>query len=110
MTCGWRSFISPRHAAPNVPPTLLVDVREQNPFNFTRFRGWFAGIEKRDLREGTRWFISVPSSVLPLARAQRLQAGPVRQQRVYGCLSYRSNFEAIRSSIAVSVQLRCNSR
>ncbi len=27
--------------------TLLVDTREQNPFNFARFRGWFAGIEKR---------------------------------------------------------------
>jgi hypothetical protein len=25
-------------------PTLLVDSREQNPFNFSRFKGWFAGI------------------------------------------------------------------
>lgn len=24
-------------------PTLLVDTREQNPFNFSRFQGWFAG-------------------------------------------------------------------
>jgi hypothetical protein len=24
-------------------PTLLVDSREQNPFNFSRFQGWFAG-------------------------------------------------------------------
>ena len=28
-------------------PTLLVDTREQNPFNFSRFRGWFAGVEKK---------------------------------------------------------------
>jgi len=33
-------------------PTLLVDTREQNPFNFSRFRGWFAGIEKRALPLG----------------------------------------------------------
>jgi hypothetical protein len=28
-------------------PTLLVDTREQNSFNFSRFQGWFAGIEKK---------------------------------------------------------------
>ena len=33
-------------------PTLLVDTREQNPFNFSRFRGWFAGIERRALALG----------------------------------------------------------
>jgi len=33
-------------------PTLLVDTREQNPFNFSRFRGWFAGIERRALPLG----------------------------------------------------------
>jgi ERCC4-type nuclease len=33
-------------------PTLLVDTREQNPFNFTRFRGWFAGIERKALSLG----------------------------------------------------------
>ena len=32
--------------------TLLVDTREQHPFNFARFRGWFAGIEKRALPLG----------------------------------------------------------
>ena len=32
--------------------TLLVDTREQNPFNFSRFGGWFAGIEKRALPLG----------------------------------------------------------
>jgi ERCC4-type nuclease len=31
---------------------VLVDTREQNPFNFSRFRGWFAGIEKRALALG----------------------------------------------------------
>jgi len=30
-------------------PTLLVNTREQNPFNFSGFKGWFAGIEKRAL-------------------------------------------------------------
>jgi ERCC4-type nuclease len=30
-------------------PTLLVDTREQNPLNFSRFSGWFAGIEKKAL-------------------------------------------------------------
>ncbi|MGH9729455.1 MAG: hypothetical protein ACRD4V_12810 [Candidatus Acidiferrales bacterium] len=29
--------------------TVLVDSREQNPFDFTRFKGWFAGIEKKAL-------------------------------------------------------------
>lgn len=33
-------------------PTLLVDSREQNPFNFARFKGWFAGIEKKALALG----------------------------------------------------------
>jgi len=28
-------------------PVLVVDTREQNPFNFSRFEGWFAGIETR---------------------------------------------------------------
>jgi hypothetical protein len=32
--------------------TLLVDTREQNPFNFSRFKGWFAGIEKKALPLG----------------------------------------------------------
>ncbi len=31
---------------------LLVDTREQNPFNFLRFRGWFAGIERKALSLG----------------------------------------------------------
>jgi hypothetical protein len=31
-------------------PTLLVDTREQNPFNFSRFRGCFAGIENKALQ------------------------------------------------------------
>ena len=30
-------------------PVLVVDTREQNPFSFERFRGWFSGIEKRPL-------------------------------------------------------------
>jgi ERCC4-type nuclease len=33
-------------------PVILVDTREQNPFNFSRFEGWFAGIEKRALLLG----------------------------------------------------------
>jgi hypothetical protein len=36
--------------------TVLVDTREQNPFNFSRFKGWFAGIEKKAL---TLWDYSV---------------------------------------------------
>jgi ERCC4-type nuclease len=33
-------------------PVVLVDTREQNPFSFERFRGWFAAIEKRTLKLG----------------------------------------------------------
>jgi ERCC4-type nuclease len=33
-------------------PVILVDTREQTPFDFSRFEGWFAGIEKRALRVG----------------------------------------------------------
>lgn len=33
-------------------PVLLVDTREQNPFDFSRFDGWFAGIEKKALPLG----------------------------------------------------------
>jgi ERCC4-type nuclease len=33
-------------------PTIVVDTREQNPFSFERFSGWFSGIEKRALEIG----------------------------------------------------------
>ncbi len=33
-------------------PVLLVDTREQNLFDFSRFEGWFAGIEKKALKLG----------------------------------------------------------
>jgi ERCC4-type nuclease len=33
-------------------PVLIVDSREQNPFSFARFRGWFAGVERRPLSLG----------------------------------------------------------
>jgi ERCC4-type nuclease len=33
-------------------PVFLVDTREQNPFDFSRFEGWFAGIEKKALKVG----------------------------------------------------------
>lgn len=37
----------------NTPrPTVVIDTREQNPFDFCRFRGWFSGIEKRALKLG----------------------------------------------------------
>jgi ERCC4-type nuclease len=32
--------------------TVLVDTREQNPFNFSRFDGWFTGVEKKALKLG----------------------------------------------------------
>jgi len=32
--------------------SLVVDTREQNPFSFERFSGWFSGIEKRPLELG----------------------------------------------------------
>jgi ERCC4-type nuclease len=32
--------------------TILVDTREQNPFDFSRFEGWFAGVEHRALNLG----------------------------------------------------------
>ena len=33
-------------------PVLLVDTREQNPLKFSRFEGWFAGIERKALKLG----------------------------------------------------------
>jgi ERCC4-type nuclease len=33
-------------------PVILVDTREQTPFDFSRFEGWFAKIEKRALQVG----------------------------------------------------------
>ena len=33
-------------------PVLLIDTREQNPLDFSRFEGWFAGIEKKALKLG----------------------------------------------------------
>ncbi len=33
-------------------PVVLVDPREQNPLDFSRFEGWFAGIERKALKLG----------------------------------------------------------
>jgi ERCC4 domain-containing protein len=33
-------------------PVVIVDTREQNPFSFARFRGWFAGVEYKALKVG----------------------------------------------------------
>jgi ERCC4-type nuclease len=33
-------------------PTVLVDTREQNPLDFSRFEGWFGGVERRALPVG----------------------------------------------------------
>ena len=33
-------------------PVVVIDTREQNPLDFSRFEGWFAGIKKRALRLG----------------------------------------------------------
>lgn len=33
-------------------PVLLVDTREQKPFDCSRFAGWFAGIERKALKLG----------------------------------------------------------
>jgi ERCC4-type nuclease len=32
--------------------TVLVDTREQNPFDFSRFEGWFAKVERKALKLG----------------------------------------------------------
>ena len=32
--------------------TVIVDTREQNPFDFSRFKGWFSGVERRALQLG----------------------------------------------------------
>ena len=41
-----------RHAASHAKPVAVVDTREQNPFSFARFSGWFSGVEKRPLEIG----------------------------------------------------------
>jgi ERCC4-type nuclease len=33
-------------------PVIVVDTREQNPFSFARFQGWFQGVEKKTLPLG----------------------------------------------------------
>jgi ERCC4-type nuclease len=33
-------------------PVILVDTREHNPFDFSRFDGWFAGVEAKPLKLG----------------------------------------------------------
>lgn len=33
-------------------PVLIVDTREKNPFSFSRFQGWFAGVERKALGLG----------------------------------------------------------
>lgn len=76
-----------QHQTPS--PTLVVEIGEQNPFNFSRDSGWFTEIERRRVAGRTRWLISVPSSSLRLARVQRLPAAPARRQSIYIRLSGR---------------------
>jgi ERCC4-type nuclease len=33
-------------------PVVAVDTREQDPFSFARFKGWFAGVERKPLTLG----------------------------------------------------------
>jgi len=33
-------------------PVIVVDTREQNPFDFSRFEGWFSGVERKALKLG----------------------------------------------------------
>ena len=33
-------------------PVVIVDTREQNPFSFARFHGWFAAVEHKALKVG----------------------------------------------------------
>ena len=33
-------------------PVIVVDTREQNPFDFLRFEGWFSGVERKALQLG----------------------------------------------------------
>ena len=33
-------------------PVVLIDTREQNPLDFSRFKGWFAGTERKALKLG----------------------------------------------------------
>jgi hypothetical protein len=47
LTCGTR-----RHPTQNATPGDLGRHPEQNPFDFSRFEGWFAGIENKALKLG----------------------------------------------------------
>ncbi len=48
-SCSCRAW---RDAARTPRCTVVVDTREQNPLDFSRFEGWFAGIETRALKLG----------------------------------------------------------
>jgi ERCC4-type nuclease len=43
-------------------PVLVVDTREQNPFNSSRFEGWFAGIKTRALKLGDYSIVGMEDS------------------------------------------------
>ena len=49
-----RPVVAERGGTPLRTPrsTVIVDTREQNPFSFSRFRGWFAGVKRKALRVG----------------------------------------------------------
>lgn len=42
---GGTQLLTPR-------PIVIIDTREQNPFSFGRFAGWFAGVERKALALG----------------------------------------------------------
>jgi len=49
-------------------PVIVVDTREQNPFSFARFQGWFAGVKKKPLALGDYSVSVSKTSALSSAR------------------------------------------
>src|ERR1035441_8118283 len=45
-------------------PVLVVDTREQNPFDFSRFAVWFSGVERRALKLGDYSIAGLEDAVL----------------------------------------------
>jgi hypothetical protein len=54
---------------------LLIDTREQNPLDCSRFAGWFAAIEKRALALGD-------FHVVELSRKKARSQGALRRARI----------------------------
>jgi hypothetical protein len=64
---------------------ILVDSREQNPFDFSPVQGWFSGVEKKALRLGDYSVAGLETVALSNARTCPTSSTPLQLNGLNSC-------------------------